>query len=528
MKPSLHIRNLFCTLAVCLAVNAAGQSRVRDFSYAREEFPLLSFDNAAALSSFGPGNISYATLSFRKDNGGLVPIEGSDNSWEASARTESYWRMSDRIVFRGALSYSYFSGQNMGGPVLLNPAYNPIQFLEEDPGTTGLKIRENYHLSGGISYAVNSRWSIGMRVDYTASDRGKNKDPRFQNLWMDLKLEPGFYFAPSERFSLGLHLVYRYTLEQLKAKTYGTVDRDYKMYVDQGGFFGVREDFVGDSGYVSVSNTRPMANDFYGLSLQISSAHFFNQLTGLWRKGFYGTRNSSSVVFCDFSGPEATWNSILTLPGADSRHILSWDATYRSLTNFNNSYSYVTEEGMSTQVVYTGQTKVQTRNEMEGSISYRFRQGLDGFLPEWAVRACVEGRYQTRQTIIYPRYRNDSYYQMHAVVDAEKNWNLSFGSFTLGLDADFLMGGGVPCEDGILASAEDHLLSFDYYLYRQFEYETAQRAGAGLRFGFTWTAFEKIVPYITISDHYTQLLAAPQYLSGRACNVAQISIGCHF
>lgn len=517
-----------CVWVAFLAVNAAGQAPVRDYAYAREENPLLGFDNPAAFSSFGQGHISYAALSFQKDNGALVSINGSDNSWEAYTRTESFWRLSDKLVLSGSLDYSYFSGQNMGGVILLDPAFNPVQFLEAAPGEPGLKIRENYHLCGGISYSCHSAWSLGLRVDYTSSDRNKRKDPRFQNLWMDIAVEPGFYFSPSERFGIGANLIYRHTLEQIKGKTYGTIDKDYKIWIDQGGFLGSYEDFVGDAGYLSVSNVRPMSNHFYGLALQVSSAHFFNQLTGLWRNGFYGTRSSSTVVFCEFSGPEASWNSVLTLPGSDSRHIVSLDATYRSLDNFTNSYSYQKEEGMPTQVVYTAQTKTCSRTELEASLGYRFRQGLKGFLPEWAVSAHVDGSFRKGQTVIYPRYRNTSLYQIYAQVDAEKNFNLPFGSFTLGLDADFLYGGGVPKEDGMMIPATDRLISFDYYLDRQFEYDTASRAGVGLRFGFSWRVSDKLVPYVFLSDHYTTLLAAPVSLSGRFVNRAQLSLGIHF
>ena len=101
-----------------------------EFEFIRNTNPWLISDNAAGLGTLQVPRTSFVEAYFDKDDGGLIPVEGSDNSLEAGALTESYVRISDRIAFHGKLSYSYFQGKNMNGHYLMDPSYNPINFLE--------------------------------------------------------------------------------------------------------------------------------------------------------------------------------------------------------------------------------------------------------------------------------------------------------------------------------------------------------------------------------------------------------------
>ena len=130
---------LTCIVGLCLAVSAAGQGPVRDFRTAKEAAPLLDFGNAALLATFGEGGISEAAGSFSKENGGIIPLEGSPDSWEASFETRSFRRVSPKLVFSGEVAYSYFRGKEMGAQILMDPAGNAINFLEEDLTTAATK-----------------------------------------------------------------------------------------------------------------------------------------------------------------------------------------------------------------------------------------------------------------------------------------------------------------------------------------------------------------------------------------------------
>ena len=518
-------------LTLCLAAPAAGQEPVRDFWLAVERNPLLSFDNAAALSALGDDHFSEATGSFLKDNGALVPLEGSSDSWEVSVNTRSFQRISKRIVLAGALSYSYFGGNNMGGQILMNPQESPVNFLEEDGTTAGRKKRESYSLCGLLSYAFSERFSTGLKVDYLAADQTKLKDPRFLNVVMDLRVAPGVMWHPSEQFSLGGSLIYRHSLEQLSAGLFGTIERQYDILVDQGAFLGTREVFDGDAGYVSTSNVRPLADERYGFSLQTvigSRVKYYGQLSALWRTGYYGNRTSSSVVFCEFRGPEATFEGVWIVPARDALQRIEYGLGVKYLSRLTNSYTYRTEAGRATTVEYHGQNETLTRLDLEARAAYRWEKGLAGYRPDWILSASVEGRTRRQNTLIYPASRHQDYLNLLAQLAAERNFKSLSDCFSLDAGLSFAWGTGDPKTDSAISGGESKLKSFDAWLYRQFEYDTAMRAGASLSFTWTLLRFGRVIPFVGVSDRFVTLLSAPQYLDNGFRNEAVLTLGVNF
>ena len=82
--------------------------------------------------------------------------------------------------------------------------------------------------------------------------------------------------------------------------------------------------------------------------------------------------------------------------------------------------------------------------------------------------------------------------------------------------------------DGSYGGGTSKTISFDDWLYRQQEYDTASRAGASLEAEWTWLGGKKVSPFIRISDSFLYLLKKPAYLEGRYRNSAFISVGCNF
>lgn len=529
----MRFRSIFSivVLTLCLAAPAAGREPVRDFRLAVGRNPLLSFDNAAALTSLGEAHFSEATGSFTKDNGALIPLDASPDSWKVDVGTQSFQRISPRIVLAGALSYAYFSGNDMGGQILMNPLESPVNFLEEDGSTVGKKRRETYFLRGALAYSFSDRFSSGIRVEYTSADQAKLKDPRFLNVVMDLRVAPGVMWHASEQFSLGGNLIYRHSLEQLTAGLFGTIERQYDILVDQGGFLGVREVFEGDAGYVSTSNMRPMSNERYGLSLQTvigTRVKYHGQLSALWRTGYYGSRTSSSVVFCEFRGPEATIEGVWLIPSRDDLHRIEYSIGAKYLSRLTNSYTYKTETGMATTVEYQGQNETLTRLDLEARAAYRWEKGVSGYRPDWVLSASAEGFMRRQDTFFYPASRHQDYLNLSALVAGERNFKRPANCFTLAAGLSFAWGTGDPKTDGALSGGESKLKSFDEWLYRQFEYDTAMRAGASLSFTWTLLRFSRLVPYLGVSDRFVTLLSAPQYLQNGFRNEAVLTLGVNF
>ena len=529
---SQTLTSLFLTLA--LPLHAAGQvgDNMRDIEYLRSSQPWLSSSNAAGLSEMPINRIATAEGFFSKHNGGLAGIEESANSLEAGISTEAFVKASERVTLYGNLSYSYFSGKDMGGPIFMNPSYNPINFYESSETTIGTKNRELYNLIGGVSYSINDKWSIGTRFDYETGDQAKLKDPRILNVWMDLGVSAGVRFKASEKFSIGLNLLYERTLEAIKGGIYGTTDKQYFTYVDYGGFYGSRETFEGRIERVAVGETRPMFNSFYGGSLQLEAGketRIFNEFTFLMRNGYYGKRSSTTVTFTEHSSNIIEYKGVLTTEKGSSLHRVGLDFRYEGLANNENIYRMNTELGDYTKVEYFGQNEILQRTDINGSLSYTGYLGVDNYRPKWEYGLKAVGQMRNSVTTIYPFYRTTSITSVTAHAHGRRNIIIGGKNMiTIGLDVFFATGFGNPKLDGSLASSTSEApRSMDFYLNRDFEYKTCTQAGGLITCRYT-RFFRKVAAYIEANESYNLMLKQAEYLSGNNRNIFDIKIGCTF
>lgn len=520
-------------LGLSATVSGQGGHSMRDFEFIRSSSPWLGSRNAAGLGTMPTERAVTAEGVFNKENGGLTDNAGSDNSYKAGAQTESYLKISDRIAFYGKLSYSFDKGHNMGGSILMDPDYNPVNFYESVDTTRGVKNKELYHLIGGLAYTFkDSRWSLGAEVDYESGDQAKLKDPRFLNVWMDLNASLGTRFAASEAFSIGLSLEYRRTLESLMGKIYGVSGKQYFTLIDYGGFYGKRELFDGDYAMVSPGETRPMFNGYYGASLQIEAGRrtkVFNELTYFRRSGYYGNKASTKVTYTEHAGNIIEYKGVLLAGDGRNLHKVGLDARFENLLNNENIYRYSTEVGEHTVVEYISQNEVLDRSDIYAAVSYTGYLGVENFRPRWEYG--LNAAFESRQSLatIYPHYRSSGHNSISADIYGKRSFLYGKNLFTAGIGLDFMTGFGIAKEDGFLAnSSSDAPKSFDLYLYRDFEYKTAGRAGGSVCIRYTRLVSEAVGAYIQLSDRYTSLLEAENYLTGRYRNTLLLTIGCTF
>lgn len=527
----MRFRNILaciCFLAVPFAGRGQEADACRDFRFRTETDPYMFLENPAAVSVFA-GHISMVEASFRKDNGGLVSLTESPDSYRAGALTESYIGISDKISFHGRLSWTYFEGKDMGAQVLMDPAFNPVNFLESDPATIGRRNREDYSLLGAMSYKLGDRLALGAGIEYTSADQTKVKDPRFSSVWMDMDIKAGLTFRPSDESLYGAALVWRSTLEQIRGGIYGTTDKQYFILADKGGFFGTMAGLSGDFDYVPTSELRPMKNDFYGLSLQAVSGGFSNELEVLYRNGYYGKKASSSATYFEFSGIDVAYKARLLKRSGANLHRAGLELGYELLGNNENQFKYVTPQGQNTRVEYTGRNHIMDRHRFSACLDYVWYRDADGYLPSFTAGGSLSGNGYMSSTKIYPFYRNASCVTLSADAFARRNIESGKSIFSLGFSAGFRTGFGNPRNDGSYASTSaTSLQSFDDYLDRQFEYDTASAVSAGLAFKYTYRIDERFAPYAQLSDDFSTLTAAPKYLGGRVRNIALITLGVSF
>lgn len=494
----MTLRRIFTSI-ICLAaaLSAAGQT----------------ISNPAFADSLA-GHKAQAELFGRKDNGGIIPISGSPDSFEAGASANAYHRLSEKIVFFGLLGWDYFRGKNMGGAILMDPYFNPVNFLERDEDTRGTKYRETYNLEGGIAYRFSPAWAAGLSVKYQAADQTKLKDPRFSNTWMDLDINAGASFRAGERLVLGASLRYRSTLENVRGGIYGTTDKQYFIATDKGGFLGLVSELAGDYGIISTSSATPMVNYFYGGALQaVLDGKFKNELFFHVRNGYYGSEGSSSPRYFDYNGLETGYKGSLK---AGSHH-MALDICFANISNTENKFQYITPAGKNTIVQYTGKDVVLRRSVFKTSFEYSWKN---------AVGILLGSRYIDQSASLFPLGRKTQVTTLSADIWGRKTlWK----RLTIELHALAVGGFGNAAEDSASASATSTTIrSFDSYMNRQFEYDTALRAGGRLSATCQLPAIGKTSPYVRISEQYVHLLKTPQYLEGSGRNMALIGLGLTF
>lgn len=524
-------RRLATTILILSALPGllAAREAPKDFRYTLDTNPLLGFKNAAALGGYGLGKLTYAELDAVKENGELKSTSESPDAFELGVSTESYLAITPRMAFYGKLSWSYSGGKNMGGPVLMDPDYNPINFYESTTGTKGNRKKEMFDLAGGLGYSINDNWSLGARIDYCSGDYTKTKDPRFNNIWMDLKADAGVWFRPGENFSAGLSAFWRNTLEQVKGGVLGTKDTQYYISVDKGCFFGINELLEGDNAYISTSSYRLMNNNFFGVELQVAAGNFYSELSAATRKGFYGNRSSASPVFFEFGGMEISYDGTLLVPSGTTLNRFHLNAAYKPVTSLENSYDYVTPAGKSTYVKYNGQTERSKSTNVEACLSWNLYTGTDGIRPVWDLGAQAAVALRNCTTTIYPYYRIRNNQVFSIDLHALRNFIGAESILGIGLEAGFHMGMGPSATDGAYSSTSGSTLKkFDSWLNLQHEYETAPHVCAGLNITYTRIFSETFSAYVKVSNRFATLLSDPTYLGGKTRNIACIAVGCNF
>ena len=511
------------------AVAEAGAQDVRDFHFVKDTTPVLQLSNPAALTAWS-GKVSTVVLEGTKGNGAVVPLEGSANDFSVSASTESFFRLNGKLAFHGSLFWTDYQGREMGGPVMMNPELYPVNFLESDPATVGTKKRENYGLEGALALNMGSRWALGCGIKYTAGDQTKVKDPRFLNVLMDMNFSCGVTFRASDALLLGVSLHYRDLLEQVRGGIYGTGDIQYFIQADKGGFIGSVSELAGDYNYVSTQELRPMVDHYFGVSFQaLIRERFSNELSVRYRNGYYGKKATTSPIFFASAGFEAAYNGLLLLPAGTGLHRFALDLAFSSLSNDENTFRYVTPSGQSTIVEYTGRNRVLNRMDLSAALDYRWYAEADGPRPGamLGARIAYDGRMQT--TTLYPVWRKHATHTLSLDLTGQKVWSNGTWSWILDAGLSALAGFGTPKADGQYdSSASSGLKSFDKYLGRYYEYKTLPRAGALLGFTAARRFAGKCEAYLRVSDSFTMLLSAPEYLAGRSRNLACISLGCNF
>lgn len=505
--------------------------------------PWIQSSNPAGIVLTPLSRISTVRAGIEKQNGGLIDLHESRDCFRPNLDAASYMKVSDRVTFYGRMNYSYFKGKDMGGQILMDPYYNPINFLESTDTTTGTKALEEYTLEGAMAYSLSDRLTLAGKIRYQSADYAKRKDPRSLNQWMDLDASVGARYSFGEKASVGLSLNYAKTIETVSEKLFGTLDRQYYYLIDYGGSFGKVEIIDGDNGYLSVSSERPMFNQFFGASAQtefnVGGVNAFIDLGAAYRSGYFGKKASGSVRFCDFDGMRYNLDARVTFRTGAILHRIDGGLNVMTSLNKENSYRVSTTPGQNPEIQYFGSQEVGDKTVSNATARYSVKgesvRGKGAFRPaSWA--ASVEYRYfgldQTATS--YPFYRKQRLASNTLGVKIIKNLGLRNDILSLTLGGNYSFAGDdLKNEDGQYTSASGSPRSNETYLNRNFEYYHASSAGGNASVRYTIVKAGKAANrhysvFLDLSDNFTHLTREAKYLTGNYRNTIIFTIGCNF
>lgn len=504
-----------------------------DFWYVRNSNPWLTSDNAAGFNSLDIPKTSFAETFFIKGNGRFVNFYQSDNSFRFGGTTESFLRLNNKVVFYGKMDYSGFQGKNMGGSMFFDPYYNPFDIVEFADSTAGKKKMETYQLSGAISSALFRNIFVGVKADYKTISYFKMKDLRHANDIMDLKVTAGLQYKWRKIAYIGLNYFYRRSTEGITLESKGNVDQQFNSLISFGAFFGRQERF-GETGYTTSGDNNPFFNQFHGGSFQVDlfperNTHFYNEFGLKFRKGYFGKNSSASIVFTEHEGSSFEYSGMVARKNALSLHQLQLGFTMEFLDNYENAYRKETSSGGNTTTVYYGKNKVLNRSQNQFSLAYTGNLNVNDNNPEWTIHLGAAVNLKNQTAVVYPAFRKQDMGRITIETSAKRNIVRGKNMLGFSLGMEYASGFGTEKQDGKYGAqgSQTSFASLDRYLYREFEFLTAQSVGGSAGFRFTRQILQnKIRAYADLNYNITKAFSVV-YI-GDSFNGYTFKIGCLF
>ena len=532
MQAQKTIALLLISLLSGTAVAQSGG--LAEFEYVRRSDARLTGENPAGLHALSLPKISMAEAYFSKSNGNFVDWHRSDDSYEAGATAESFFRLNPKTVFYGKVNYTNFSGKHMGGSAFIDPYERVFDIQETADSTRGSKNLENYFLTGAISVKPSERFTLGGKIDYRAANYSKLKDLRHSNKLFDLTAIVGVGYSFGTFFDLGLNYFYRRNVEEVEFSRHGTTDRQYYSLISFGSFYGRTEPFGGE-GYTDPSEKKPAVGEWNGGSLQLrfnigKQSVFFNEISRRSGTGYFGKRSPRTPVYLEHRAPIWIYRGNFSFRRVNNHHILTASVEHETLKNYENIYRIETAQGGRTDIVYLDKNLILNRNAIQSTFGYTANLNVENNLPVWTVRVDA-ARCLRRQTIsIYPYFRRQTIDHLRVNLSVERNivhWKNVYG---ITIEALYGSGNGTPRDDGVYATPSETQRPpkhNDMLLDREYEYLTAMRAGGNIGFALTRTLGKGLQGYFKLNYEFIKA-SGIEHLHGSAHRRAAFRLGCLF
>ena len=465
--------------------------------------------NAAFLTDFPVQRASYLEAFADKSNGDFINFNQSDNAYQAGLKTESYFRLNNRILLYGQMSYGLDRGRHMSGSAFICPDETPFDLIEWTDDCSGSKRFEAYTLQGAMGIQLNSRWALGGHIYYQAANYAKYKDLRHQNSQMNLQVQAGASYQLCDWAKIGLNYTYRRNNEAIAFGIYGNSGEQYQTLISYGCFFG-RTEYYGESGYTSEKT--PLFTQSHGAALQLllqptPTLSWFNQFHGDVFDGQYGTGDDRDITYSTHQGHEWGYQGKWSWTPSAHTHVLEADLKQRYIENDENSYKQSTDASGVTQIKYYGANQTLDRTRWQGSLSYIYYRHTDRARTPYHLGARLQFLAEESKVSVFPFYRKQQIHVVQGELFGTYNWFHKENIFSLSATLGYGRGGGTPKEDGWYLSPSDSQKKparRDDLLMKDFDFKTASQLSGSISFGYE----RRFMPGLS---GYLSLGAAPRY-----------------
>ena len=508
---------------------------LRDYDFVKATDAWLTSRNGAAQTRLATKSLNRAEVGLTRQRGGWTDFSGSPDVVEAGASVESLYRISKRTVVSGSMSYTHFTGKEMGGSTFLLTDHTPFDIEEDSLTNLGKKQRDTYHLTGGIGVDVWRGLSVGARIDYTAANYAKYKDLRHKNKLMDMTLTIGAYMPIGQVLHIGANYYYRRTNESVVYNTYGREEKVYKSFINYGPFIGEVEQFS-ITGLTERGREMPMSDNTNGGSVQVGievgQFSLTNELTAAHRSGYYGRRSPYTITFARHSSDIYEYHGRLAYNARGMQHHLDLSIRAENLVNYFTSYRELTNESSATYYEYYDDVKSANKLWVEGHASYTAHWGIRGELPTWSLTAGYQWLHRKQTAYVYPYYRRQTIDTGEGYLACTRHLLIGPGELALTLRGSFKKGHGAPFEDLTFATPSDKQTpppTMEAWLYREHQWLTSAQYGIGgdARYCFP-VSRTRLVAFVGLAASHRKANETNDYSIGRDRTTLEVKAGCRF
>ena len=526
-----------------LPLNAQDSLLLRDYRFVQQASPWLTQRNTAALTQYQSKNIALAEVAFQYGGGRLTTFGGATEAWQIGAAVESYYRLSERTVAYGAISYDNRTGREMTGSVFMSQRL-PFDIVEDSLTNAGRKHQDTYHLTGGFGVDVWKGYSLGARLDYTSANYAKYKDLRHKNKLMDLSLTVGAFAPVLPWLKAGADYTYHRHTESVSYNTYGKNEKIYKSLIDYGAFMGIVEQY-GNEGFTDKSSEMPLFEDSHSGALQVELLPLAGTAS-LWRSlslygsvalthgtGYYGRRSPYTIAYTNHQRDILTVNARLSLATATTRHCLDLSYADEKVKNKQENFRAVNNNiAGANYYEYYDPTETADKRWYNLNADYTLYLGVRGEQPTWTVAAGYHWQKRNLAAYLYPFYRRQILTTHEATASVARSFISEQGIWTLTLDGSYRKGTGEPFIDGTFttpAANQSAPATMEAFLYQDYHLLTSPQFSLGMevRYAFRFPG-TRLLTHVRAAFRHRKANTLVNDYCGKDYTTGTIAVGCRF